>query len=55
MKCPRCQNKNANKVTMNTHYCMECGIEFDTNTLKIFVIALDGSLKWIAKDEPIED
>ena len=55
IRCPHCQSKKANKVPMNTHYCMECGVEFNADTLEIFVISWNGSLERIAKDEPIED
>jgi len=34
---------------------MECGVEFNADTLEIFVISWNGSLERIAKDEPIED
>jgi len=30
---------------------MECGVEFNADTLEIFLIALNGSLERVAKDE----
>ncbi|MDR3665313.1 MAG: hypothetical protein P4L35_00595 [Ignavibacteriaceae bacterium] len=55
IQCPSCQCKRANKVPMNSHYCMECGVEFNADTFEIFAIAFDGSLKRVAKGEPIEN
>ena len=51
IRCPHCQSKKTNKVPMNTHYCMECGVEFNADTLEIFLIARNGSLERVAKDE----
>jgi len=34
---------------------MECGVEFNADTLEIFSIALNGNLEKVAEDEPIED
>jgi hypothetical protein len=34
---------------------MECGVEFNADTLEIFSIALNGNLEKVAEDEPIKD
>ena len=50
IRCPHCQSKKTNKVTMNTYYCMKSGVEFNADTLEIFFISCNGSLEKVAKD-----
>lgn len=53
VQCPRCQSKKVNKVSLSTHYCMACGVEFNADTLEIFLIALNGNLEVLARDEQL--
>jgi len=42
--CPACGSEHTNKVSLQNNYCMDCGIEFDIKSKKVYTILFDGSL-----------
>jgi len=42
--CPNCNSSKTNVVSWSNGYCLECGIEFNLKTNKMFTILYDGEL-----------
>ena len=42
--CPHCKSEKTNQVTKHNYFCMDCGVEFNFKTGKVYTIMFDGAL-----------
>ena len=42
--CPNCGSEKTNQVSLITNFCMECDIEFNFKTNKMYTIKYNGDL-----------
>lgn len=42
--CPNCNSDKTNQVTKNNYFCMECDIEFNSKTGRVYTIEWNGGL-----------